>query len=418
MDALTRRPASAPKAVRERADAPRDVWPDPETRARLILLRLPGVGDATAQRLVDHFGTATAALAAPQRQVAALAGDEAARARIDPALGARVDAGLAWCREHDVRVVRRGVEGYPGRLLHLPDPPAVVLLLGDVRLLDRPAVALVGSRRSTASGRRTAGRLAQGLVARGVVVVSGLALGIDGAAHRAALDAGGDTVAVLGTGPDRPHPPSNRGLFGAIRERGLLVSEFLPGEPPLPHHFPRRNRILAALADAVVVVEAGRRSGALITAGHALDLGLPVGAVPGSVYAETSAGTNRLIQDGAAPVLEPEDALGLLPSGLLDREATDGGRGGEAEPGSDVAADRRAGDSHGPGGPARTGPGRPPSGDAGTVWALLGAEAMGVDELARDAGLPTPRVLAALTGLELAGRAVRVAGARFRLPDG
>jgi DNA processing protein len=372
--------------VRERASSP---TPTPgeavgEAVALLTLLRLPGVGDRTAARLVQRFGSGSGALSAPRRDFAEVAGRRAANARLDGDLRRRVERGVEWCEQAGVAIRVRGTPGYPARLEELYDPPAVVLTRGRVELLEAPALGVVGSRRSTASGRRTAQDLAAAAAREGVVVVSGLALGIDAAAHRGALTASGGTLAVLGTGPDVPHPPSNRGLFQRIAEEGLLVTEFLPGEPALPHHFPRRNRILAALSGAVVVVEAARRSGALITAGHALDLGRPVGAVPGSLYAPTSAGANALLRDGAHPILEPGDALGLLGDGFL----------------------RSAGPSAGP--PVRL------EGDAGRAWRALSELGRSVDELAAHTGLTAARVLGALSQLELAGLAVREAGGRFR----
>jgi DNA processing protein len=294
-----------------------------------------------------------------------------------------VERGLERCRRDGVQVCVGGGPGYPRALEALADPPAVVLLRGRPELLQRRAVAIVGSRRSTAAGRRTAEEIAGALAGAGVVTVSGLALGIDAAAHRGALAAGGDTIAVLGAGPDVPHPPSNRGLFTRIADEGLLVTEFLPGEPARAHHFPRRNRILAALSGGVVVVEAALRSGALITVGHALDLGLPVGAVPGSIYAPGSAGTNRLIRDGAHAVLEPSDALGLIGEIRLPLEGT-----------------------------SRPDPG--PPGDPGRVWRALSDVPRTADEVAAAAGMPAGRVLVALSELEMAGRVVREAGGRFR----
>lgn len=371
MDALRVREAP------ERADA--------EAAARMLLLRLPGVGDRTVERLMSAFGSGRAALDVPHPVFADVAGVRAARARDDAELRETVEKGLAWCGRAGVRVRLRGNPGYPARLEHLPDPPSVVLLRGREELLDPPAVAIVGSRRSTASGRRMAEEIAGALAGAGVVTVSGLALGIDAAAHRGALSAGGETLAVLGTGPDVAYPPSNRGLFRRIAEDGLLVTEFLPGEQALPHHFPRRNRLLAALAEVVVVVEAAVRSGALITAGHALDLGRTVAAVPGSVYSASSGGTNRLIRDGAHPLLQPEEVLELLPDPVrLDLEAA---------PGEERSR---------------------PGGDAGRIWPALDGSARSVDELAVATGLEPARILAALTELELSGAVVREGGGLFR----
>lgn len=208
--------------------------------------------------------------------------------------------------------------------------------------------------------------------------MSGLALGVDAEAHRAALEAPGPTLAVHGAGADVPHPPSHARLFGRITGEGLLVSEFVPGTRPLAHHFPRRNRIMAALAQAVVVVEAAARSGALITARLALELGRDVLAVPGPVDAATSAGTNALLRDGAPPALGAEDVLRVL----------------RIEPGP---AARLA---H-------------PGGEHGALWRVLSYAPRSVDELAGRAGMPVARALASLSHLEIDGFAVQCSGGRF-----
>lgn len=362
---------------------------DPELEALLVLKLLPGVGDVTLETLLTAFGgSPRRALAARPGTFAEVAGWDAARARRDPALGERARASLALCRRLGIRVVRRGAPGYPDVMEQIHDPPAVLFFRGRESLLAGPGVAVVGSRRATQAGRRMSARLGAALGRAGAVVVSGLALGIDGAAHRGCLDAGGATLAVLGCGPDLPHPPSNRGLFRRIAREGLLVSEFVPGEPAFPHNFPRRNRILAALARAVVVVQAAERSGALITVSHALDLGREVFAVPGSVETRQSRGANRLIRDGARILTDPEQLVEELPFLPV-----------EGRPGKAAAA--------GPPPPSRVGR------DGAAVWTALGPAPVGVDELARSVGLPPPRVLAALSALEVEGWAHRSPGMRF-----
>lgn len=209
----------------------------------------------------------------------------------------------------EIRVLRRGAEAWPARLDALSDAPDPLYARGDLRLLQGRAVALVGTRECSPEGAEwvygVAGRLAQ----EGFVVVSGLARGIDAAAHRGALDAGGDTVAVLGVGVDVSYPPQNAELQERVAAEGLLLSELPEGTGPAPWNFPRRNRILAALAEAVVVVESRQRSGALITARHALDLGRDVYVVPGWPSSPLSAGPLALLRDGARPVRHAEDLL-------------------------------------------------------------------------------------------------------------
>ena len=213
--------------------------------------------------------------------------------------------------------VPRGRQGYPPLLTELHDPPARLHLRGgSPGVLARPAVAVVGARSCSAYGAQVARELAQSLAAAGVVIVSGLARGVDAEAHRGALAAGGLTVAVLGCGIDRDYPRAHAELARRIAEQGIVVSEYPPGVEPSPWRFPARNRIIAGLARATVVVEARERSGALITADFALELGREVFAVPGEITSALSAGTNDLLRQGAAPLLSADDvfeSLGLEP---------------------------------------------------------------------------------------------------------
>ena len=201
---------------------------------------------------------------------------------------------------------------YPWRLALLREPPPVLAVRGDVSVLAGRAVAIVGARAASAYGRAVARRLAAELAGAGLVVVSGLARGIDAAAHEGALEAGGSTVAVLACGPEQVYPPEHRALAERIAASGALVSELPPGTPPRAAHFPLRNRLISGLAEALVVVEARLRSGSLHTVRHALDQGIDVLAVPGPVDAPTSEGPNRLLRDGAAPALDASDVLAAL----------------------------------------------------------------------------------------------------------
>ena len=205
---------------------------------------------------------------------------------------------------------------YPPMLREIFDPPLALHFRGDVSLLARPSVAVVGSRRASPYGVNAAAHVAKQLASAGVVVVSGLARGIDAAAHHAALDAGGTTIAVLGTGIDITYPRSNARLYRRIEERGAIVSEFPPGTPPKPEHFPIRNRVISGLAHGTVVVEATRRSGSLITARMAAEQNRDVFAVPGSIFSAGSEGTHRLVQYGAKLVHDVDDVLEELPGAL------------------------------------------------------------------------------------------------------
>ena len=269
-----------------------------------------------------------------------------------------------------VRRLRRGEAAYPPLLRTIPDPPPVLWLRGDVdpELLSRPSVAIVGARACSSYGRTVARSLGRELAAAGLVVVSGMARGIDGEAHRGALDAGGTTVAVLGCGVDRDYPAAHRDLAGRIVERGLIVSEYEPGIEPAPWRFPARNRIIAGLCAATVVVEARERSGALITADFALEDGREVMVVPGEITSAVSAGSNALLRLGATPVTAAADVLeayGIEP---------------DIEP---VPA---------------------PEGLAADLLARLADAAASIDELARGLGIAPGEVAAALIELELAGR--------------
>ena len=265
------------------------------------------------------------------REALAAAGDPGAAVRF--AGRPRDEARLA----RDVETLARvgaialpiGAPAYPPRLAALPDAPPLLFVRGDASALLAPAIAVVGARAPTGYGRGVARAVAGALARAGLVVVSGLALGIDAEAHAAALDAGGLTVAVQACGPERVYPASHRTLARRIADSGAVVTEFPPGTPPLPHHFPLRNRLISGLAQALVVVEARERSGSLTSALHAAEQGRDVFAVPGPIGAPTSAGTNRLLRDGAFPLLEIDDVL--LRLGLVRVRRAAAATGGAAE---------------------------------------------------------------------------------------
>ena len=313
------------------------------------------------------------------------------RFEADSDMEARIEHGLAVIERDDVRVILPADPAYPPGFHRLHDPPPVVFARGDVTLLERPIAGIVGTRRCTRDAREFTHELAHGVGMAGGVVASGLALGIDGAAHAAALP---NTVAVLGTGIDVYQPPSHRALQDRIAADGLLLTEFPPGAEALPFHFPQRNRLIAALSKVVLVVEAPERSGALITAEHATDLDLQILAVPGLVRRAASAGSNRLIQDGAAVVLEPRDLLDAL--GLTPRRPK---RDPGAQPEPDAPADTAE-----------------PSGlgqDALALWRAA-AEPGHIDDLAARARLEPARSLSALLELEVLGLVERRPGQKYR----
>lgn len=219
------------------------------------------------------------------------------------------------------RVITLADETYPTLLKEIIDPPLALHFRGDVSLLTRPSIAIVGSRRASPYGLNAAETLAQQIAGAGIVIVSGGARGIDATAHQAALDAAGATIAVLGTGIDVVYPSSNRRLFRRIEDRGLILSEFPPGTPPRPENFPIRNRVISGLARGTVIVEATSRSGSLITARMAAEQGRDVFAVPGSIFSDRSEGTHRLIQYGAKLVHDANDVLEEFPGGLRATQA-------------------------------------------------------------------------------------------------
>jgi DNA processing protein len=219
---------------------------------------------------------------------------------------------VEWATGAGAHILLFGEPEYPDVLADLGDPPTRLFGMGDVGLLRRPCVGIVGTRHASLAGERIAYQLAVAFARAGVTVVSGMALGIDAAAHRGALDAGGGTIAVLGGGVDLPYPPSHAPLHGRITSEGLVLSEAMPGTRPVKGAFPRRNRIIAGLGSLLIVVEAGHRSGALITARLALDLGRSVAAVPGPIESPRHAGSNQLLAAGALFITSPADALAMM----------------------------------------------------------------------------------------------------------
>ncbi len=287
---------------------------EPE-KSWLALSLIPGLGGRTGKLLLKAFGSAEGILAAGTRELEALPG---VGPRVSNAIRKgpdreRLDEEWGNVRRAGAGIVGLGDPAYPPLLFEIPDPPPVLYVLGRPLAADRPRVAIVGTRRPTQTGLSLAGELARDLAVLGVEVVSGMARGIDSAAHMGALEGGGSTIAVLGCGIDVLYPMRRRDLRNDIAARGTLVSEFPMKVPPLPEYFPRRNRIISGLSWAVVVVEAAARSGALLTADLALDQGREVMAVPGDPRSRVAYGPNRLIQEGAKLVMSSADVLEELP---------------------------------------------------------------------------------------------------------
>lgn len=309
----------------------------------VALLLAAGVGSRTGKLLVDRFGSATAARAASRDDLrdAGLTADQVESIH-DPTLGDRAYRELVAVRAAGGEAVPLGSPDYPALLATVYDPPVVLFARGAWReaLAAGPVVAVVGSRRVSTYGRNVAERLAADLASRGVTVLSGLARGVDAAAHRSAVEAGGCSVAVMGTGLDTVYPRENARLAARLLERGGWLTEFPTATPPSGQNFPFRNRVISGLSLGVLVVEAAERSGSLITARMAAEQGRDVYAVPGNITSGNSYGPNHLIKDGAAPVLGWEDVVDALPRPWRDDIlATERDRTTAAQPSLSSVAD-------------------------------------------------------------------------------
>jgi DNA processing protein len=350
-------------------------------------LHLSGIGPRPLAELLRAFGSPQAVLAAKpgERRAALTTPLPATRAPGTAPERERLARTLAWLAQPDASLVAWDDPDYPRALLEIGDPPPVFYCLGRRDLLNRPALAVVGSRNATPQGCADASAFAAALAASGLTIVSGLALGIDAAAHRGALDQPGSTIAVVGTGLDRVYPARNRDLAHALAARGALISEFAPGTPPLRPNFPRRNRLISGLARGVLVVEATLSSGSLITARFAGEQGREVFALPGSIHSPFSKGCHKLIREGAKLVETAQDILDELRLPL-------------AAPAAGAVAD---GDGT-----------QDPT--AAAVLAALGHAVADVDTLGVRCGLPAAVVMATLTALELDGRVAAIPGGNWQ----
>ncbi len=364
---------------------------DGDFAAWFRLLETPGVGRETARRLLAACGSPAGVLqaeAATLRQVAGPAVADAL-ARPAPESAQRLQAALAWLAGGaDRHAIPLGHPAYPASLLQTVDPPLLLYLLGPLELLARRSIAIVGSRHATAQGLDNARAFARELGSQGWLIVSGLALGIDAAAHEGALDAGAATIAVMGTGPDRVYPARHHALAQRIVDGGgALLTEYPPGVAALAPHFPQRNRIIAGLARGTLVVEAALRSGSLITARLASEAGREVFALPGSIHAPQSQGCHALIQQGAKLVTSVADMLDELP-----------------EPGRHVPRQARQATL------PLDEPGPPPD----PLLDALGDDPATLDALLARTGWPVEALSARLLELELDGRVARLPGALFQ----
>ena len=378
-----------------------------EIKDWLRLCHTPGIPPAAVRRLLTVFGLPAAILQASRDDLARIVPPAlVARllARTSPDLGEQIARTLAWARQPGCGVGTLSEPAYPRALLALGDAPPILYCRGDAGLPNRAGAmtaALVGSRRATPQGCDDARHVARVLGDAGVNVVSGLAAGIDAAAHDGALDTPGGTCAVVGTGADIVYPARHGALAERIAASGLLLSTFPIGTPPRPDHFPRRNRLIAALARCTLVVEAATQSGSLITARLAGELGRDVLAVPGSIHAPQSRGCHALIRDGATLATGPEDVLEAL------------GAGNPLRPAPDVADQASVASTACVTSPSATSPVRPLPPGRAAILEALGYDPVSADTLCGRTGLGIAEVLAHLGALELDASVARLPGGRF-----
>lgn len=360
------------------------IQPDDTQDSLTAWLRLtlaPGIGSETQRKLLASFGLPEAVFSAGRTAVRAVIGNKA-EALFDFSDQEAVDRSITWASQPDQHIITLADSAYPKALLQIPDPPSLLYVRGRLALLQQRALGVVGSRNATPQGLQTAENFAHKLASEGLCIVSGLALGIDTAAHRGALAAGGSTIAVIGTGADRIYPARNRELAHAIAAHGAIVSEFPLGTPAMAGNFPRRNRLIAGLSTGILVVEAAVESGSLITARLAAEQGREVFAIPGSIHSPVARGCHRLIRQGAKLVETAHDVLEEL---------------GQPTP---MFADPL--------------PQEAESDEAHPVLLALGHDPCGLDELAERSGMSAEKLLSELFNLELAGQIAVLPGNRYQ----
>jgi DNA processing protein len=344
---------------------------------------IKGIGAVRMQGLVAYFGELESAWRADS---VSLAGAGLGAKVIERVIQARENVNLdqVWekIESQGIKILTWQDEAYPARLKEIDQPPPVLYIRGEYLPDDLFAVAIVGTRRVTPYGRQITEEISSFLAANGITVISGLARGVDAIAHQAALRAGGRTLGILGSGVDKIYPPEHRALAEQMMERGGIISDYAPGTPPDASNFPPRNRIIAGLSLAVLVVEAGETSGALITAEFAAEQGREVFAVPGSILAPQSKGTNKLIQRGALPLLSASDLM----------QALDLTRVGEQKSARKIL---------------------PADDTEARLLNVLGSEPLHVDEIRSQAELPIEKVSAALVLMELKGMVRQVGGMNY-----
>ena len=350
-----------------------------ELAAWLRLTLIPGIGGESQRKLLAAFGLPEAIFAAGRLATRSVIGDRA-NLLFDFDPSEEVDRNIAWASQPGQSILTLADKAYPQSLLEIADPPNVLYVRGNAALLQTRGLAMVGSRNATPQGLQTAENFAKTLAGRGLCIISGLALGIDAAAHRGALAAGGETIAVIGTGADRIYPARNKELALAIVEQGAIVSEFPLGTPAIAANFPRRNRIISGLSRGVLVVEAAPESGSLITARLAGEQGREVFAIPGSIHSPVARGCHKLIKQGAKLVETAQDVLEEL--GDINQQV--------------VTSESSTSSEENP------------------LLAALGHDPCTLDELVERTGLRADQLLGELLTLELSGQLATLPGNRYQ----
>lgn len=362
----------------------------------LRLTLVPGIGPETQRLLLAAFGLPEQIFSADRLALRQVIGKKA-DLLLDTDNSEAVAGAQTWAAQPGNYIITLADPDYPRLLLEIPDPPSLLYIKGRPELLNRPALAMVGSRNATPQGLQDAERFAAALAAQGYTIISGLALGIDGAAHRGALAASGDTVAVIGTGADRIYPSRHRDLALAIAKQGAIISEFPLGTPPVAHNFPSRNRLIAGLCRGCLVVEAAVESGSLITARLAAEQGREVFAMPGSIHSPLAKGCHRLIKQGAKLVETAQDILeelGIPRPSVVPKNQSGGSSAAQTSPpeASEEAAETTE----------------------TTVIAALGHAPSTLDQLITRTGLTTEALYAILVALELADKIACLPGGRYQ----
>ena len=370
---------------------------DPSLDAWLRLTLVPGVGSESQRKLLTAFGLPEAVFSAGYDALRCVVGSKTARLLLEADNSQAVAAARQWAQASDQHIVTLADTAYPRALLDIADPPTLIYVRGRLDLLQRPALAIVGSRNPTPQGIKNAENFSAALAQSGLIIVSGLALGIDTAAHLAALSVQGDTIAVIGTGIDRIYPARNLDLARRIVKQGCIISEFPLGTPAVAHNFPRRNRLISGLARGVLVVEAAAESGSLITARLAGEQGKEVFSIPGSIHSPQARGCHKLIKQGAKLVETVQDILEELDWHYQPSEKGQASASPPLTPSVTVTATGQE---------AQT--------DADELLTLIGFDPCSIDELAARSGLSIEILSQQLLQLELDGHLANLPGGRFQ----